>query len=691
MENRLAKMLKTSAMLFVAVLTLALGSCQDEVDESAMYSFKGQQVIDFLRTNDSTTYFAYLATKVKLSKKSESTVAELLSARGNYTVFAPTNRAVQNYVDSVYNTKNFPIEECPDSTAADIINNSMIDNENYEPYLSTSFAVGSFRRPSFADRFLTVRFDTLEAGRLGIYINTNSLVINADNEVENGVIHLVDRVITPSNETVAALISNTNNLRVFSHLLTLTGWDKIMTKFRDDRYEESHPVEGPGCSTEEGGAMQPCPQHRNYGYTVFCETDSVFQKVWGLPEFVYAANGDLANWSDVMSVILTKVQEAYPNATSGDYQSKDNALNQFISYHVLPMAITYDQLVIHYNEKEYGYRNPNQLGINAWEYYETMSSKGRKLMKITEGAQTEGKRINRYVSEYDMTNYHEVTVPRKGILIMESNGGRDYNALNGYYYAIDSVLVYDDDVPNKVLNERLRFDICSMLPEQITNGFRRPNENQRYHLPNRYELGGYDYFENMSYTDETNCNYLPGYGSGWLDYQGDEYNIEGQYDVIVKLPPVPTYGTYQLRYFTQNVADRRSMCQFYFGENKQNLMAIGLPLDMRIMATTPTIGYEPDTKDEDHNDENDRIMYIHNYMKGPKYFGANHATAVTTDVRSSERCMRRIITTQNMDPNKTYYLRMKSVLESTKKQLFIDFFELVPKNVYAGVYAEDKW
>jgi hypothetical protein len=53
--------------------------------------------------------------------------------------------------------------------------------------------------------------------------------------------------------------------------------------------------------------------------------------------------------------------------------------------------------------------------------------------------------------------------------------------------------------------------------------------------------------------------------------------------------------------------------------------------------------------------------------------------------------MRRIVLTATMDPNKVYYLRMKSVLESTTRQLFIDYFELVPKNVYAGVYAEDKW
>ena len=87
--------------------------------------------------------------------------------------------------------------------------------------------------------------------------------------------------------------------------------------------------------------------------------------------------------------------------------------------------------MIHFNEQGFAHKVPSTLGINAWEYYETYGP-GRRMLKIMEGNRTEGKRINRYVSEYDMSNYYEKTVPRKGILIMESNGGREYNALNGY-------------------------------------------------------------------------------------------------------------------------------------------------------------------------------------------------------------------------------------------------------------------
>ena len=683
MKRRILHLGVLATTVFVSAFFFAFTSCQDKVDTSNMYSFTGKQIIDYLNQTPETSYFALLTKKVKLSEKAASTVADLLSARGNYTCFAPTNEAVQAYVDSVTNTKGFTIENTPDSVAQDIVNNSLIDNENDDAYLSTSFQVGSFERPSFADRFMTVRFDTLRGGKLGIYINTKALIIKPDNKLENGVVHLVNRVITPSNETIGALIKNTDNMKVFSHLLEKTGWDKRMMDFRDQAYETYHPKEGPGCSTEESGAAQPCPAHRNTGYTVFVETDSVLQASWGLPEFKFLENGELSNWNEIMAVVTEKCKELYPDATSDDLTSEDNAINQFISYHLLHEALTYNQIVIHYNEIGFGYKNPTVMGIDTWEYYETMC-KYRRLMKIMEGSQTQGKRINRYVSKRDDSNYRELTVPRAGVKILESNGGRDYNALNGYYYAIDGVLAYDQDVPDKVLNERMRFDICSLLPEQMTNGFRRLYYNQRYHIPDGY-------FKDMTFTPESKVNYLPGYASGWGDYQGDEYNIEGQYDVIVRLPPVPFYGTYQLRYGTQNVADRRSMCQFYYGSDKSNLAAVGLPLDMRVSATLPSIGYVADGTDPDINDENDRVMYLHGYMKAPKCGGPNDPTAVTANFRTNANMMRRIVLTATMDPNKVYYLRMKSVLESTTRQLFIDYFELVPKNIYAGVYAEDKW
>ena len=78
-------------------------------------------------------------------------------------------------------------------------------------------------------------------------------------------------------------------------------------------------------------------------------------------------------------------------------------------------------------------------------------------------------------------------------------------------------------------------------------------------------------------------------------------------------------------------------------------------------------------------------------VKAPRYFGTGSSTATTDNFRNNNRVFRRIAYTGTFDPQKTYYLRMKSVLENTSTQLFIDYFEWCPKTVYNGVEEEDDW
>ena len=107
------------SIIFVAVaLGALLGACTDDVDKSDMYTFRGQTVLDILSTDPDYSNYKALLERVKFSsnviaadneKVGSSTAAQLLATRGNYTVFAPTNEALQSYIDSVSNTPNLPI------------------------------------------------------------------------------------------------------------------------------------------------------------------------------------------------------------------------------------------------------------------------------------------------------------------------------------------------------------------------------------------------------------------------------------------------------------------------------------------------------------------------------------------------------------------------------------------------------
>ena len=74
------------------------------------------------------------------------------------------------------------------------------------------------------------------------------------------------------------------------------------------------------------------------------------------------------------------------------------------------------------------------------------------------------------------------------------------------------------------------------------------------------------------------------------------------------------------------------------------------------------------------------------FMKGAKYIYVNGGTG-----RDSQNNLRKIIYTGEFKAGETYYIRFKSVLESTTSEFFFDYIELVPKSVYAGENNEDIW
>ena len=50
-----------------------------------------------------------------------------------------------------------------------------------------------------------------------------------------------------------------------------------------------------------------------------------------------------------------------------------------------------------------------------------------------------------------------------------------------------------------------------------------------------------------------------------------------------------------------------------------------------------------------------------------------------------------MIFTGDLRAGQTYYVRFKSVLDDTNTQFFFDYLEFVPKIIYNGPIAEDKW
>lgn len=680
-----------AGLLIAASAAVTLNSCTETIDDSALYTFTGEMMVDHFKNNpDVFSSYLTILGKVHPSKRSTSTMLELLDARGHYTCFAPTNEAIQIYLDSLHSIgqlESSELELISDSVAEAIVFNSIIQNGDDEAYLSTSFEEGTLGRTNMNDRYIDISFGNDSLNNTIIYVNTYSTIIDADIEVENGYIHTVDRVLSPSNSSVADLLMNDDKTSFFGSLLQLTGWDLKLQENKDTEWEEKYDdIRGTRYTFGTWTGMYP--NQRKIGYTIFVESDSIFAQN-GITTV-----GDLKEW--------LKNHAYYNDDTSGfaepsygdDYESENNAVNQFVSYHLLPEALRYEQLVTFANE--YGCdasmmknRTATQFYVNVWEYWETMG-KYRRSLKIT-GMRNE-KRINR-VSVYNQTTYRErtseITIP--GIKI--EYGSYDNNALNGFFYLIDDILVWNRDVPTKVLNERMRYDITSLFPEMLTNNIRQNRNADECADGYWYFTPGY--LENVvAVTNETEFIYLPNQGysgaeGSWMNFQIDEFNIRGAFDFTMKLPPVPYTGTYEIRYGI-NANDNRGMAQVYIGTNKDNLPAIGIPLDLRSSSGTnvTATGWVDDASlgDDDARNENDKAMRNLGFMKGPRYAQLSGKT-----LRDCRNAVRKIIYTGQLEAGKTYYIRFKSVLSGTSYEFFYDYLELVPKSIYAGDEAEDKW
>lgn len=104
------------------------------------------------------------------------------------------------------------------------------------------------------------------------------------------------------------------------------------------------------------------------------------------------------------------------------------------------------------------------------------------------------------------------------------------------------------------------------------------------------------------------------------------------------------------------------------------------------------LGYEDDVEGDDElNAENDKKMRNNLCMKAPNsyyQFGAQNT------MRTQERgkIVRRILVREDMKANEVYYLRLKSVLRDPDTELFLDFLEFCPKEVYDNpLVPEDIW
>ena len=164
MSRRTRKSLLAIATFFA--MFFCLGSCTETIDSSARYVFRDVTIAEYLQNHEQYSEYVRLLSQVPVSRISETTLIQLLSARGNYTIFAPTNDAIQLYLDTLWRKgiisepswDGFPSERARDSIEKVVVYNSILDGGDNAQYFTYDFPTqqdGEISLPNMYDRRLS--------------------------------------------------------------------------------------------------------------------------------------------------------------------------------------------------------------------------------------------------------------------------------------------------------------------------------------------------------------------------------------------------------------------------------------------------------------------------------------------------------------------------------------------------------
>lgn len=727
MKNVFSKLGRCS--LGVAFLLLwgsacTLVSCKEDISDDAYAIAQKKTILDYLSDKPELSSIKQIFSEVKLGiSDNASVLSSALSARGNYTVFAPNNEAIAAFVKEATNGESSDLSALTDEQKKAIALNCVIDNGDNSAYELADFPNnGMFAVTNLRDRRVSCKQDAE-----GDYIlNDESKVVETNLEASNGMLHVIDHVMVPSDNSIAELLAQAPNMRVMSKLLELTGYDeKLSLKTQEEEAFEKENVSHAG-ETKRLSDIVPVTftyqSKRVIGYTGFVESDDVLNQDWQIDKPVYE-NEQITNWATIEAQLKQKCEAIYGTEASDNLKDPNNAINKFIAYHFMDGKIVMEDrsAVHHWNEYDYAcgdsyaVKSSTNYTVNVWDYYTMMSGSLIKITQTTDG-QYYINRISEYNTDWVGTNqgnYREkgvvalydnkpglnINVSNKNTVTGEDGTETTYNndGANGYYFPINHVLVNSDDTKNALSSERMRIDFTTIFPEFLSNDLRG---SKAAYFPQGY-------FSNLTNeSTDTKVYYMQegfnGARFGWKDYQGDEFAVSGQYDFVIKLPRVPKDGTYELRLGISNNAER-GMVQIYLGTTPDRMNPLGLPIDQREITTDipgqPWVDDETAKYDRTTCLENDRNLRNQGYMKGPQYFHINGNNKDGKPVRniagadrSDAAALRRILTAQTFKADQDYYLRFKlAVPDWATSRLFLDYLEFVPSSIYNGTTPEDIW
>ena len=335
---------------------ILFSSCVEELKEENFYTFTGEMIADYLDNRSETfSSFTYVLQRAG--------VKQLLAAYGEYTCFAPTNEAFDIYLRE----KGYAdINQLTDADCDTIAFGHVIK----VAYLTTDLDNGVVGTANMNARFIQVYIDSITSD---YYVNRDSRIILKDQEVENGVVQVVDRVLLPSTEQLPDLIDADEKCTLFSAALKLTHLDDSLQKYMDEKYVYDEAI----YDYTRQGEKCPKPKHRRFGYTAFVETDEAFRAA------------GITTLDELIAYAQTVYGASFPDERGrfdSDYTHRRNPLNRFVAYHLLARTIYASKMTT---------TTSIMPQYESVDYYETMCPGTIIRVEKGQGTRYKGLRINR--------------------------------------------------------------------------------------------------------------------------------------------------------------------------------------------------------------------------------------------------------------------------------------------------------
>ncbi len=629
-----------SSILFIAI-TGFFSACVEKIPDEAYYTFTGETIGAYI-SNPERPEYSEFSQLLEISG-----VMGLLKAYGKYTCFLPDNEAMQLFYQS--KGKSSLSDFTPDTLKKIAYDHIIKDAE----VTSDIFADGFLPYLTMNNRYLSIDIDVNE-GNLTYRVNTTSEIASRNIEVHNGIIHTISKVLSPTENTLVEAIANEDKFSLFFEALLATGLYQELELIKDESYDPGSLIEIDGLVRGHGIVVR-VPKEKKYGFTALMESNAT-----------YAANS-ITNLDEMKAYASQVYDQLYPeDASISDITDRKNSLNRFVAYHLINKKISSRLFVEKYDNTGRNYETTGETHsvkvVDMFEYIETMCP--NTLIEV---------RTLRTTNEYNLFNMIE----ESGEAIHLTDDF-DNDAVNGVFHEIDNILAYTPDVDRMLSSKRLRMDAASFFPELTNNNMRIGHASPD--IPSEEWQFPAGYIEKLKTGTTTTFGYINA-DDRFLDYQGDEVFLSNSlYDFEIITPPIPA-GTYEIRFGYQPTGNRGAAQMYWDG------LPTGIPLDLRINANDPKIGYVQPGIDEDDPEgfENDKMMHNRGYMKAPASFKVLDEAWYSGTGRMSNRALRRVLGIYTFSEAGTHTFSVKAV---RKGEFMFDYLEFVPAEVleYEDIY-----